>query len=566
MATVFDTAFETILGRVRPDVTAYRLVKALETLQLDDSLVGRMLRHRALISWRYDVYDAPLADALRDGVNEMLDTEPSSYMSAKMRKGPSIDAFLTSQRVTESQSFYELAGEPFVLPTNAVELVQCVETMRRVLHAGQPIRWKEQKRKHSTQVTEEFTSWRGEKQTYVHTVPRKGKRGDQDKLNTFTALYRLRNDRFRNESLPEKFRGWSVYKKYMTLLGVLEGRLRNFFASNLKAESARMDKSGLTTFGLVTMDELHKDLNTAIWLAMCVSEFSVRKAFTLESQQHGALNEHSKWMFDEVLMKSETTNWNLVALVFPTEQVLKKCSMAHLETMEKLWLNRLSALALFLRDQFSKGVRKSAERDADTCMMVPRRGSGVDSTGWNDVSGAWNNAVRQLRGVANALGHEIPPIFKCMKLTAGDQMQWAQMEQKEVDKSMNVFHDLVLLNVLPWSALDGMERETIVNAITETCGKHGVPVQKWLGGPRERSEATRDVHDQICGIACDVPKTVADVLKYMGVFGASPALPAKNSPVAQVAESNESEESAESAESEGENMHVDLTEKCNNCA
>lgn len=554
--TAFETAFETIQGRVRPDIAALRFAKALETLQLDDSLVGRMLRHRALFGWCNDV---SLADALRDGVTEMLDTEPSSYMSAKMRKGPSIDAFLTPQRVTELKSFYEIAKVPFVLPTNSVELVQCVEMMREVLHAGQPIRWKEQKRKHSTQVTEEFTNyWNGDKQTYVRTVLRKGKLGGHDKLNTFTALYRLRNDRFRNESLPEKFRGWSVYKKYMSLLGVLEGRLRNFFAPNLKAESARMDKSGLTTFGLVTMDELRKDLNTAIWLAMCVSEFSVRKAFTLESQQHGALNEHLKWMFDEVLMKSETTNWNFVALVYPTERVLEKCSATHLEMMEKLWMNRLSALALFLRDQFSKGVRKSAERDADTCMMVPRHGSGVDSTGWNDVSGAWNNAIRQLRGVAKALGHDTPPIFKCMKLTAGDQMQWAQMEQKEVDKSMNVFHDLVLLNVLPWSALEGMERETIVNAITETCGKHDVPVQKWLGGPRERSEATRDVHDQICGIVCDVPKAVADMLKYIGAFGAAPALPAKNSPVVL-------QQVVVEGESDGENLRVDLTGKCNIC-
>lgn len=619
---IFDILSDIIHNRFRPDIASLRIAKTLEDIGQKDSPLWRLLVHRSIPIHQYilktteeidadkmagekyipmnfySVYKhvkrCELSEALSNGIEIPNNLEHESYMSTKMPAGPRIDAFLTDERVKNMRKVFASANLSFSVPTNSFELISCIETIRSILHAGQPTKYTELKRKHRVQVTRELKSYWSE--TYNETItqeePRKGKHSQftRDSANTYTAQYQRRNDSFRKKNLPKALQPWNAYTDALNILGILEGRLRNYFASNIRSECARLDKSGLITFGLITKDILEKDLNTAIWLAMAVSEFSVRKEFTLESQQQGALNEHLKWIYDELLSKSGTTQWDLIALVYPIQSVLEKCSLNHLQKMKKMWTERLTAMAIFLRDQFAKGVDKSAARgeydlpirwgDATiktmTCMMVPKQGSGVDSVGWNDVSGAWNNAIRHLRSIARILGEEPLPLFKCMKLTAGDQMQWAaseyqsneilmkelddklktiqetqtseselqeiemiQMQLAETDRyltrmkknknDMYVFHDIIEKGVLPWSALDGkIDQNTIIRTVEEICAKYDVPIGGWLGIAQERTTETKDAHDMICGCVADVPKYIADILKYNGVFGSSPALVKKN--------------------------------------
>ena len=427
-----------------------------------------------------------------------------SFMGTKMQAGPPLSQVLTAPRMKMVANV--LRDEVSI--TSEAQLVEVVERMRTQLGAGEPTGFRERKRKHK----------------------RPKKRGLMDKKNTFTATYKVRNKAER-ATLPDHLRGYKAYTRGLQILGILEGRLRNMFDPLLKTTCARLDKSGLTTF-CVTEDDLNDDMATSVWLVQQVAELSVRKEFTLDKQQQGGLNVHQQWIMDNILAKSLTTRWDLIAYVYPTADVLARCDMDQLRRMQTMWMTYLPLMAKFLRAQWTKGVDRCCERN----MMVPssRASTGIDSTGWNNVSGSWNNAVRQVRGVWNALDQTDPdagvgvsqriPLFKCLKLTAGDQMQWAEGTGKGVDPDTAIFQTLAKNGVLPWKALSGeLTTEVITQAVTQACDGFKVPPAKWLGPPRGWKSDTKHHGDMICGVSVSCTKETADLLKSIGVFGSSPA-------------------------------------------
>ena len=337
-----------------------------------------------------------------------------------------------------------------------------------------------------------------------------------DKKNTYTAIYEKLHPRDRKNLHPSLQRG-NLYEEALEIMGILRGRYRNYYSSGVRAMCARLDKVGFVQYRVMEED-LTSDLPTGIFICMVVAEFSVRKEFTLESQQQGALPPFLQWYMEDVLQKSSTTRWDLIAQVYPTDWILEKCGSSVAQRLYDDWMLAIDVMMPFILEQWAVGVEDRVPND----MAVPSAmsSSAVDSEGWNLVVGAWNNAVRQLRMCANKLGMEPPEIFKSMKLTAHDQMQWAQSEGVGVHKDMEVFKTLVQQGIMPWS---GLSRGGIKTAVAEACKQHGAKFEAWFGRPQERKKREEKSHgDMICGISVPVDKATADTLKEAGLFKAKP--------------------------------------------
>jgi len=257
---------------------------------------------------------------------------------------------------------------------------------------------------------------------------------------------------------------------------------------------------------------------TVIFLCLAAAEFSVRKGFTLESQQQGALEESLDHILKQILTPSPTTQWDLVASIYPTKSVFSKLGPEGLTKMMEMWLRMQIPVAKFLQEQWSLGVNSCAENN----MMVPRRGSEVDSAGWNVVCGCWNNIVRFVRGLCVALDQEPPLLIKCMKLTAADQMKWAQAAGQAEQVDVRVFVNLAKKNVTPWNVVLNkipISREDIIQA----CEEEHVDSNRWLGAPRERNTKESRTHsDMICGVPIVNDAFHMALLKCLGAYGYKP--------------------------------------------
>ena len=179
----------------------------------------------------------------------------------------------------------------------------------------------------------------------------------------------------------------------------------------------------------------------------------------------------------------------------------------------------MQQISLLLKQQWARGVENSSRNQ----MIVPRRGSGVNSVLWNTMAGTWSNGVRHLRAL---LGDQTP-VFKCMKMTAGDQAKWAAYARPDgeaIDPNVAVFCKLAQSEIYPWTCLDHPESAPhVLEVLTKVCEELKQPVEKWIGAPRDRTQDSRVFSDMICGcsVGSSVPKEMMDLLKSFGVFGSS---------------------------------------------
>ncbi|AYV77820.1 MAG: hypothetical protein Edafosvirus1_151 [Edafosvirus sp.] len=564
---LYGELFKLLQSRTLPRQTALKLYELLKENEFKNEQVMSLLAHRTHpeIDYIIEEYDEkPEADkenywygwfsgskymnykqVKTPSLEEALKSEfkpnsklRESFMGTKMSYRLPMNQIFSNKRVVIIREILEANEDKFVIPQNELEYIQLVEKLRRILQAGDIVSYKEQKRNHKR--------------------PKKLNRNSRDKKNSYIALYKEKKFSERHE-IPKNIRNNKKYTEALNILGILEGRLKNIFYPLLKATCASLDKSGLATL-CIKEDDLKADLNTSIWIVQQISELSVRKEFTIEKQQQGGLNVHMQWMFDNILMKSETTRWDLVAYIHPIKSVLEKCKKEHLQTIQEHWMMYLPLLAQFLQKQWTIGVNKCVDRN----MMVPMRQRHVqtpempilepdevyiaeeghivntktgetknivlksptveevvDSTGWNLISGSWNNAIRQARGIWNALEMPHQSLFKCLKLTAGDQMKWAEVAGKGTDADTEVFKTLVKKDIYPWSALNGMSNKVIYDAVVNACNENKVNPEKWLRAPKGWNIDTKFHNDMICGVSVIATKETADVLKECGIFGSS---------------------------------------------
>ena len=328
------------------------------------------------------------------------------------------------------------------------------------------------------------------------------------------------------------------YERALKFLSKLCGRLHNWFEPWVSANALVLAKTGVLTF-LVSDEDLAADPLTTIFLALAVSEFGARKAFTLESQKQGGLNKHLAWLLEKLLV-SKTSRLDLVAMVFPEKRVFEACSQQQVEKVYTCFSAWLPVLGQFLDEQWARGVWKSARRD----MRVLPKGANVNSTGYNSVADAWQNAVRFVRLCVSVKGIEgAPLLLKVPQLIANDQFkmgQWQAVEEpkswanvvsgtvpskKSTHKDTDVFDDLTRVGILPWNAVlrpTEFDNNKVLETLVSSCQTHSVKVDGWVGLPKVRKEAVKQHSDMICGVS--VPQMSQEchtLLKLWGFAGAN---------------------------------------------
>ena len=351
------------------------------------------------------------------------------------------------------------------------------------------------------------------------------------------------------------------YVRALKFVSKLQGRVHTWFEPWITANSLRLAKSGLITFYaeevakevtkviVGSIDEFQRKYPiTTVTVAMMVSEWGARKEFTLESQKQGALNEYLIQLL-ELAKVSEPDALKMIALIYPNPEIYMLLSKEACSDIYSKWMDWAKHLALFLDDQWNKGVWKSARRQ----MRVLPRGSPVNSSGYNAAADAWSNMCRFVRVAVSVGGiKNAPLLLKTLQLIANDQFEWGQAANKGVHSDAAVFDSLtrrtrskvsdvsdgsdvsevvdgskvseVVDGILPWNAIlnpSKFDTMTVLTRLTKACDNNSVSLEAWLGLPKVRTESTRIHVDMICG--CVVPQMsseTADWLKSLGLFGA----------------------------------------------
>lgn len=324
-------------------------------------------------------------------------------MGTKFHPAPVIASIFTEERMNVVRRVF--SDKIVAIPTNSVDFNAFVENLRIRLQAGPAITYVVDRRRH-------------------HSRKSKPNTNSRDKADSVKAIY--------SPSAPASVRKSNAYKGAIQVLAILEGRLKQYVEKGgIRAECAKLDKSGLSTT-VITAVDLAADLPTALFVVLATLEFSSRKAFTLGAQQQGGLNPALQYMLHD-LEKDEhkhLVSWPLVFHVYPNASTVDRLTASQKAQTLDQWMQYMPLLARFLKEQWKRGVDKCATR----LMLVPRHSyeedsrlsKVVDSDGWNRVSGAWNNALRFIRLLVDDQ-HPMSGrvLFKVLKLTAGDQMQWA---------------------------------------------------------------------------------------------------------------------------------------------
>jgi hypothetical protein len=281
-----------------------------------------------------------------------------------------------------------------------------------------------------------------------------------------------------------------------------------------------VDKHGLFAWMLRQIPQGSLDIPTAFACAMLRDEFGVRKAFTLKSQMQGSIDPWLNTFIERVLVPSPTTQWELIATLIPIPDVLDRVPLGLVEKMAVRWIEITKALAGPMEMLWIAGVDQSV---AHRACLVPR---GVNSTAWNAYAGSWSNARRNIASLFDRLGWRMPPIFKCMKVTAGDQMSWSG----EPDENTRVAGDLARSGIRPWSGLTGSHTfDELTQVIVKACVEQNVDPVKWRmdGAAKARSQDLCHHTDMINGCSIAPPSGASSssaykLLQALGTFGSHP--------------------------------------------
>jgi len=343
-------------------------------------------------------------------------------------------------------------------------------------------------------------------------------------------------------------------------LNQLIGRLHKSYVSSARAIALVLGKVGLHQ--RTSQDEILRDLPTAAVAQLIAGQASVRRAFTIESADRGAFGPHIQRLI-EMLEQRGQTNWNVLACLHPS--FVPKATKKHVQWMLQEWCAFIVQEKSALNIQWHKGVWKCPGRG----MLVPRTGSGIDSAAWNAIADGWNNAIRFLRPLAEVSGLPFPFLLKIMRLTAGDQMQWAEMEFKSLaireksgrklsadevkqleslrrnKKMTDAAGVLATHNIHGWAAISGVmacdmweiahspevlffamqaraDELGIEAQVTETCKAHELDPFSWLGTVRHVKAGDYVRHrNMVCGV--EIGYLTPDMVEFcqsLGIFGA----------------------------------------------
>jgi hypothetical protein len=446
------------------------------------------------------------------------ETDNSSHRFSQFGKGrfhpaPNVSDFLTNERRSHLSTLCIDMGIYF--PSNDVDKVSFVQLHQAI----------EELEKRLGVTDFSFVVDRKRSKTLKEStdMPRYNwRRPEPVKKDTFKCIYgkTLLTDEEKSSiselrKLPFKYRSKKGYNDAVKLLSIMRGRLHNVFNPTMQANGLVMDKTGLSFFSDKPTDPV-----TCGFLRLILSSFSAQKLFTIESQMHGGLDRWLKAILDLLIEENAPfTQFEHIFMLIPSERTINFVSKDKLELIYSNCLDQMKLMSVFFSKQWELGVKDCAKN----MMMVPRSGTtSIHVNAWNACAGAWGNLLRFIRIIGSKLEYQPLQLFKVLKLTAGDQMQWAEGCDKGADPDCSIFLTLTLSGLMPYSGLNSTSLTTseFTKIVTDACNQFKIEPRKWLGGPIERSAETKGDIISVCGVV--ISPELVDIAKDTGAFGSKP--------------------------------------------
>lgn len=354
-----------------------------------------------------------------------------------------------------------------------------------------------------------------ENPTYVSHVIRKCKRNrNRNRVEGTITLKAKWNNMTKKITVTD-----DSYKKYVNLLEILVGRMYRMIKPAATAMSSAYDKRGLFDSILENniSNNISSNIDTMLFCIIMAFNCSTQKLFTSESQIQGGLDSHTEAFYNARIVGNNSVNWTLVSSIMPTIDHLNMVPLENREMMLTKWIE----IILFLKDQMKEIWEKGMKNAPRVNMLVPR---GVNSTSWNCMVGAWNNGRRHIATICNSMNIDMIPFFKCMKCTAGDQMQY--LCNGVVDPDVEVFKRLSDMQIYPWSALDGtITRDDLDQILENICIEVKVNPAKYKinKSGAMRYENMKIHQNTICGVPVgNLSIQMINLLKKYGAYGSTP--------------------------------------------
>ncbi len=272
----------------------------------------------------------------------------------------------------------------------------------------------------------------------------------------------------------------------------------------------------------ITEQEMRADPFAAAFVAYWTAQRNRRRAFTLQGRDN-PFDTVAAMLLSRCEMRGDATDWWMIARVYPAPQVLARLDQLRLGELLGYWYGymRMAGDRLAVLAQDADGLV-----DWDT-MIVQR---GVDSSTWNTVAGAYNQARTSWIGCLDAAGAlrllNVACPGKAMRMIAADLAAWHRSCGGDVDKQTRVWADLPR----PWDVLNGRVSCT-ARAVTLVCVAHGVePREQGWTAPRHNAGVVADwkpTPELVHGVEVTDP-VWAGLLRSAGWFSGKPEKPGQN--------------------------------------
>lgn len=282
---------------------------------------------------------------------------------------------------------------------------------------------------------------------------------------------------FKNDRRPRAeragdvlWRGHRAYNKRFRFLTRFEEKLETYARERRLLAARLLGKAGLV--GDIGLDAFVAAPRSAAFVAYYAARKGRRSVFTNEAQSR-PFDAVAEALLDRCFADPDT-DWGLIARVYPAPAVLARLDGAAKAALLGLWLAGLVALAGDL-----ERVWRDSAIDLDT--MIVRRGN--DSTTWNLLAQAWNNARTAWMALLADAGQdglltEVCP-GKVMRLMAADVAAWHRASGGGIHPDTQVWAALPK----PWQVLRG-EVPCPASRVAEACRAAGLDPAKsgWIEG------------------------------------------------------------------------------------
>lgn len=302
------------------------------------------------------------------------------------------------------------------------------------------------------------------------------------------------------------------YNKFFRVLRHLEKKLERMVAQHKKLEFQQIGKHGFAHH--IIFEDFSKDVYAACFIAYYTARCNLRSEFTIDGQQR-PFDEIADVLFKKCLENKDETNWQLIAEVYPSQEVLGFLSDEQKGELLGKWTSLLQDLSVFLKEIW----------DANTFRrntMIVKQGD--DSSTWNNTASAWNKARDNWMNLIYAMGADFVLDEMCfgkiMRLMAADVVAWHRMAGNTLDPNTVVWNELPM----PWEVFGG-DAVCTKDSVIEACRKAGLDAEKsgWIAPRPHGIVEFKPTPELVHGVTVSNP-FLATILKKHKYFSGKNAM------------------------------------------